>query len=488
MDPTPVPFSPEEVSASIRATLLDLAPPEPWRRFVPAWLCSLIWPGFAVKYDAFLSYSWKSDKDVAPVIQAVIQQFLCPWYRVRAKTIFRDLFCLPASSSLEIELFDRLDRSTHLVVLACPEAAQSVGMEMEARHWFSRHRDGHVLIVVTAGTCGTWGELRDRLLPRSIGANLTAPPLWVSLEHRRTEILENPNSHRLRGELIEDLRQIILRFYPTSDWGQLRGEERSQRRRAIGLVSGFALFLLVLAAAAVWFALYAETQRSVAESRALSVQAEQMMARDRHASFDLAIRGWHRAKTREANLALSQAFPQLLTRLGGRGNNVAITAFSPDGKLIVIVSRDNTTRVWSVSNGRLLATLTRSVARIVHAAFSPDGQRILTASYDNSARLWDAANGRLLVTLEGHMGSVYLAEFSPDGQRIASTGESHETINVWNLANGRIVATLPGAGFVSHVKFSPDGQRVLAAGETGLVWSADTGQLLVRLDGHKETV
>src|SRR6516225_12482842 len=94
---------------------LDLAPPEPWRRFVPQWLRSLIWVDSAQKYDAFLSYSWKSDTEVAPVIQSRIQQFLCPWYRLRAKTVFRDLSCLPAGSSLEAELRDRLDRSTHLI-------------------------------------------------------------------------------------------------------------------------------------------------------------------------------------------------------------------------------------------------------------------------------------------------------------------------------------------------------------------------------------
>src|SRR5215472_16131708 len=123
---------------------LDLAPAKPWRRLLPSWFRSLIWVDAAGSYDAFLSYSWKSDSKVAPVIQSVIQRFLCPWYKLRAKTVFRELSCLPAGLSLENELFDRLDRSTHLIVLASPEAVKSHGMEMEARHWFSRHRSGQV--------------------------------------------------------------------------------------------------------------------------------------------------------------------------------------------------------------------------------------------------------------------------------------------------------------------------------------------------------
>jgi hypothetical protein len=109
---------PEGLLPPVRSPLLDLAPPKPWRRFVPSWLRSLIWVDSAGTYDAFLSYSWKSDSEIAPVIQSVIQRFLCPWYKLRAKTIFRDLSCLPAGSSLEKELFDRIDRSKHFIVLA----------------------------------------------------------------------------------------------------------------------------------------------------------------------------------------------------------------------------------------------------------------------------------------------------------------------------------------------------------------------------------
>jgi len=243
---------------------LDLRPPRTWRRFVPAWARSLIWVDSANRYDAFLSYSWKSDGEVAPVIQSVLQRFLCPWYKLRAKTVFRDLSCLPAGSSLQNELFDRLDRSAHLIVLASPEAALSHGMEMESRHWFSHARHGQILIVVTSGQHENWESIRSHLLPPAVKDNLATEPLWIPLQHRRNRILADAKSHELRSQLIEDLKQVILRLYPGRDWGQLRGEERKQRRRAIGLISGLALLFLALAIAAAGFALYAQTQRRIA--------------------------------------------------------------------------------------------------------------------------------------------------------------------------------------------------------------------------------
>jgi hypothetical protein len=255
------------ISDTAHPSTLDLAPTRSWRQFVPLWLRSLIWVDAAEKYDAFLSYSWKSDSKVAPVFQSVIQNFLCPWYKTRALTVFRDLSCLPAGSNLEAELYDRLDKSAHLIVLASPEAKSSHGMEIEAKHWFSRPRTGQVLIVVTSGEFEKWEQIRDSLLPPAMAHNLREEPLFIPLQKRRERILGSPSEHQLREDLVEDLHQILLCFYPGRNWAQLRGEERLQRRRAWHLVWGVIVLLLLLLASASGFAWYALEQRDAAEER-----------------------------------------------------------------------------------------------------------------------------------------------------------------------------------------------------------------------------
>jgi hypothetical protein len=92
------------------------------------------------------------------------------------------------------------------MVLASLDAAASHGMEVEAQHWFSRPRNGQVLIIVSSGDCTTWEEIRHHLLPPAVGNNLASEPLWVSLQHHRNKILANPNAYQLRGELVEDLK------------------------------------------------------------------------------------------------------------------------------------------------------------------------------------------------------------------------------------------------------------------------------------------
>ena len=82
----------------------------------------------------------------------------------------------------------------------------------------------------------------------------------------------------------------------------------------------------------------------------------------------------------------------------------------------LVLSNDQTARVWNASSGQLLAKLQGHTGFVESAVFSPDGQHIVTASLDKTARVWDASNGQLLATLQGHTGSVNSAVFSPDGQ------------------------------------------------------------------------
>lgn len=87
----------------------ELRPGPPrWRRLVPSWLRRLIWVDEVQRYDAFLSYTWAIDREVAEAVQAILQDFLCPWYKMREKTVFREPACLPAG----VDLLSSISAST----------------------------------------------------------------------------------------------------------------------------------------------------------------------------------------------------------------------------------------------------------------------------------------------------------------------------------------------------------------------------------------
>lgn len=410
---------------------LDLAPPKPWRRFVPSWLRSLIWIDSVRKYDAFLSYSWKSDSEVAPVIQSLIQRFLCPWYKLRAKTVFRDLSCLPAGSSLENELFDRLDCSTYLIVLASPEAATSQGMEIEAQHWFSSKPNGEVVVIVSSGDDGTWEDIRDHLLPPAVRNKLTSPPVWASLRRRRDKILTNPRDHMLHEELVEDLKQVLLRFYPNRDWGQLRGEERSQRRRALALLLGFALLLLALAILALYKTFEAQSKTRLAVSRQLAAQAIAELWSNPRSSVKDALEAIAKSETDEAKQALDQALSQsnVTTVLSDPDKApLSAAAFSRNEGFIVTSTYWGKVWSWACATSKPLHYFpSGGYFRVSADSLRSDGKYLLTTLDDKDGYwvvIYDFRDGSALGRFRAsRVGPVISATFSPSGKYIATAGE-----------------------------------------------------------------
>lgn len=90
--------------------------------------------------------------------------------------------------------------------------------------------------------------------------------------------MSSPQPSELRGALVEDLKQVFLRLYDPRTWEELRGEERTQRQRVIGLMAGTAVVFLALAIAALRFGRDATEQRNEALRQAEIATARQFAA------------------------------------------------------------------------------------------------------------------------------------------------------------------------------------------------------------------
>src|SRR5262249_16234241 len=75
--------------------------------------------------------------------------------------------------------------------------------------------------------------------------------------------------------------------------------------------------------------------------------------------------------------------------------------------------------VWDAETGEELLSLKGHRRFVNSVAYSPDGKRLATLSRDNTVKVWDAQTGQEILTLKGaitfHHGSVV---FSPDGKRL----------------------------------------------------------------------
>jgi WD40 repeat protein len=75
-------------------------------------------------------------------------------------------------------------------------------------------------------------------------------------------------------------------------------------------------------------------------------------------------------------------------------------------------------------------TLTGHAGWVRSLVVSPDGKVLVSASDDQTIKFWDLATGRNFRTVKGHTGGVRCLTFSPDGRRLASASWDR-TIKLW---------------------------------------------------------
>ncbi|HZL88898.1 MAG TPA: protein kinase [Pirellulaceae bacterium] len=178
-------------------------------------------------------------------------------------------------------------------------------------------------------------------------------------------------------------------------------------------------------------------------------------------------------------------------------------AFSPDGKYLaagigslyaIAPAQPGEVRVWDVSSGNLVLTLTGHTFWVTDVAFSSDSKHLASASADQTVRVWEIPEGREVLTLRGHTGWVRSVAFSPDGQTLASAGDD-QVVRVWNTATGRETKTFRGhTQGVLAVAFSPNGELLAStgggpgnAGEVR-IWDAALNQAARTFLGHTAPV
>jgi WD40 repeat protein len=317
--------------------------------------------------------------------------------------------------------------------------------------------------------------------------------------HEKTEaLLTGLKLTRARTWLVEkplQLNEAERRFIQASIAHQEAEAARREgfRRRVQQASVSAAVILAVCLAGAIWEWWIARAREAMAESRELAAIAEQEVVNggDRGIALRTAVAAAERSPTDQAEHAVRTVLEGPLEHLIlHHGGPVYVGAFSPDGKLIITASADNTARVWDAATGHRLADLSGHGGPVNDVVFSRDGNRVVTASDDGTARVWDAASGRSLATLAGPNVEVRKAAFSPDGKVIVTTGADNSA-RLWDAETGQLRSTLSGHTYVvSDAAFSPDGKFVVTASHdhSARVWDAETGRLRSILTGHTHVV
>ena len=142
----------------------------------------------------------------------------------------------------------------------------------------------------------------------------------------------------------------------------------------------------------------------------------------------------------------------------GHQQEVDTLDFSPDIRLIVSGSGDNTVRIWDMVDGTSnVLTINDGDSLnydhgVTSVAISPNGQFVAAGSLDSAVRIWDVDSAQFVERLRGHGDGVYSVVFtpeSPDGKGLVSgsidteIGRDRDIERLIQDTDGRIHATCP---------------------------------------------
>ncbi|WP_027346984.1 nSTAND1 domain-containing NTPase [Hamadaea tsunoensis] len=213
--------------------------------------------------------------------------------------------------------------------------------------------------------------------------------------------------------------------------------------------------------------------------------------------------------------------------LDGLGDQVASTAFSPDGKVLAVVTRSMSLTLWDPATGHRLgppvvmpgfgattgvayaprgdllaaATLGAFVFDVADPAaphyldrypshlsgslvFTPDG-RLLGSGLNGMIQTWNVATADYKA-VPGRQGALQNLALSPDATLLATAGDGR-TVKLWDARTLEPLAVLSGhSAPVQVLAFSPDGRFLASAGDdrTVAIWDVGSRRLVATLAGH----
>ncbi|MDP2439351.1 MAG: WD40 repeat domain-containing protein [archaeon] len=200
----------------------------------------------------------------------------------------------------------------------------------------------------------------------------------------------------------------------------------------------------------------------------------------------------------DSTLRIWSSSGELLHCCVGHSAWVRSVSCSPDGRIALTGGYDRTARLWDVSSGVCIATLSghpgwiRSVALVVikspsGTSFDGEPTRMVavTASYDATMRVWAVPSGELLHVLQGHDDILMAVSATPDGSTLLSAS-TDLTVRAWGLRDGRQLLRMGHTAMCLALASSPDGRRALSAGADGLVrvFDVQSGAQLAAMEGH----
>ncbi len=518
-------------------------------------------PTFPKKIKVFLSYSRK-DVDLAVLLQEQLEKL--------GYEVFRDVHDIAYGEEWRQRIKNLITKSDVVVFVLSPRSAESIECQREVEFADSLTKRIIPLVIEEVDWKSVPGGLAERNsftinkeeinseLPEAFITAIETDIDWVREHTRLGELAQywEKNSkaeNLLRGKELKAAESWLTKPPPPSarppsesHHGFIQASQVEAQSRLYKWIAGSAITLLIIIVISIYGIQQRELKEqqenftTIANAKKLSTKAFQVTS-EGNATLGTLLSLEALSKTKsikdttvpdpEASLLNAIFAQQEKHVLEGHKGGINQVNFSPNGKLAVTASLDQTARVWDVDTGKSIHTLKGHKGQVYSARFSKDGKKIITGSSDDTARIWSVKTGKEIIKLVGHQNDVLNAFFfandskiataswdgtariwdantgkeiesfchkaqavfwvdvSPNGKRLV-TASADKTAKLWDLETGKEINTLNHDHWVLQATFSPNGSRIITASwdTTAKLWDGHSGKLLSILKGHVQGV
>ncbi|GES65250.1 WD40 repeat protein [Aspergillus terreus] len=140
-------------------------------------------------------------------------------------------------------------------------------------------------------------------------------------------------------------------------------------------------------------------------------------------------------------------------------------AFSPDGSLVAMGSLPLT--IWDTATCQLRKKIPGHSAYLTDVQFSPDGRLVISTSIDQTVRLWDWANDRLHSIIADSAYPIHTVAVAPNGRLLVYASHTAQKAWVWDIASKCRLAEIQdyfAGGTGRGIAFSPDSTLLAMTG------------------------
>ena len=98
----------------------------------------------------------------------------------------------------------------------------------------------------------------------------------------------------------------------------------------------------------------------------------------------------------------------------------------------------------------------------------PDGKRMISGSFDKTIKVWCLSTGQELLSLSGHSDWVSSIVVTPDGKKVISASDDN-TLKVWDLETRQVIANFTGESSLECCAVAENGVTIIAGEASGRV-------------------